>query len=264
MESKQAYSFEYFEEFDGGLPAGDRGPERAIPQPMVGPSRPLSGNAHLAGLRRASDLAREAERGRQEHPIPIRIAALDRLLGGGIRRGRLTEIFAPRPAGRFAAGLSTLAAATQTGESAALVDLADHLDPQIAETAGVDLRRLLWIRPKTLKQAACAAEMALAAGFALVVLDLGLPPLRGKLSTAFWVRLARAAETSRGALLLLAPYHLAGSVADVSVRLFSARPVWQGKGLEPRLLTGLSSFAILEKRRGGRPGEAGAFCLHVA
>jgi RecA/RadA recombinase len=38
------------------------------------------------------------------------------------------------------------------GEAVALIDLGDHFDPRVAEANGVDLRRLLWIRPKTIKK----------------------------------------------------------------------------------------------------------------
>ena len=44
------------------------------------------------------------------------------------------------------------------GEAAALIDLGDHFDPQLAEENGVDLRRLLWVRPRTVKEAVMSAE----------------------------------------------------------------------------------------------------------
>ena len=75
--------------------------------------------------------------------------------------------------------LATLAAATAAGEAAALVDLGDGFDPQFATTLEMDLRRLLWLRPVSLKQALSCAEILLGGGFPLVVLDLGSPPVRG-------------------------------------------------------------------------------------
>ena len=118
---------------------------------------------------------------------------------------RLIELSGRRSCGRFSIGIAALASATSSGEAAALVDLGSHLDPQSAEAAGVDLTRLLWVRPRKLKEAVASAEMLLATGFPLVVVDLGLPPVRGRfVPDAAWVRLTRAAHAHKAALLLLA------------------------------------------------------------
>ena len=79
--------------------------------------------------------------------------ALDRLLDGGLPRGQLVELVGGRSSGRFSTLLAVLAAATSTGEAAALVDLGDGLDPVAALMLGTDLQRLLWLRPTTLKDA---------------------------------------------------------------------------------------------------------------
>src|SRR5215467_1828343 len=72
-------------------------------------------------------------------------APLDAILGGGFPRGRISEIVGPRSSGRTRLVLGSLAQATARGALAALVDVADGLDPASAVAAGVDLRRLLWI-----------------------------------------------------------------------------------------------------------------------
>src|SRR5205814_69473 len=81
-------------------------------------------------------------------PLPIGLAPFDRLLSGGLPRGRLTELVGRRSNGRFSIVLAALASATSCGEAAALVDRGNHLDPQSAREAGVDLGRLLWARPR--------------------------------------------------------------------------------------------------------------------
>ncbi len=129
-----------------------------------------------ARLTRASDLAPLTA---PRDPIATMVPGLDRLLCGGLPRGGLVELSGRRSSGRFSIGLAALASATSSGEAAALVDLGGHLDPQSAEAAGADLTRLLWVRPARLKEAVASTEMLLAAGFPLVVADLGLAPVRG-------------------------------------------------------------------------------------
>jgi hypothetical protein len=215
-----------------------------------------------AKLTRACDLASPAS---TRDPFATKVPALDRLLSGGIPRGALTEITGRRSCGRFSIGISTLAAATSAGESAALVDLGGHLDPQSAEEAGVDLTRLLWVRPAKLKEAVASAEMLLATGFPLVVLDLGIPPVRGRsMPDAAWVRLTRAARDRRAALLLLSPYRVSGIAAETSVALDAARPAWRGAGREPRLLDGIGARLTLEKDARAREGAGAGMSLAIA
>jgi hypothetical protein len=176
--------------------------------------------------------------------------SLDRLLGGGLERGALTEIAGHRSSGRFAVALQALAAATQGGEPAALVDLGGQLDPAAAAAVGCDLERLLWARADHLRLALAAAETLLQAGFPLVVLDLGQPPVPGgRGQEAAWTRLARAAEAQRAALLVSAPYRASGTAAATVLTTRAARTAWHGKGKEPRLLAGLRTSVTLQKSR---------------
>ncbi|HXZ80183.1 MAG TPA: hypothetical protein VEG30_09655 [Terriglobales bacterium] len=77
--------------------------------------------------------------------VPFGISALDRLTGG-IPRGALTEIIGHASSGRTSLLLSLLAAMTQRQEVCAVVDVSDNFDPASAQTAGLDLPRLLWVR----------------------------------------------------------------------------------------------------------------------
>jgi hypothetical protein len=214
-----------------------------------------------AKLSRASDLPSPSAR---RETLPTRVPALDRLLDGGLPRGGCVELVARRSAGRFSIGLSTLAAATSSGEAAALVDLGGHLDPQSAEAAGVDLARLLWVRPEKVKGAVASAEMLLSTGFPLVVVDLGLPPVRGRfVPDAAWLRLARSARTRGASLFLLSPYRVSGIAADVVVAADAARPVWNGAGRAPRLLDGIAARLRLEKDAHARAGKIEEMGLRV-
>lgn len=229
-------------------------------------------------LVRAADLAGRATPRRGA--LPTAVPPLDRLLPGGLPRGALVEVTGSRSSGRFSLALSVLAAATEAGEAAALVDLGDHFDPQAAAAAGADLPRLLWARPRTLKEAFLSAEALLSAGLPLVVLDLGLVTSeislarRARHDFAF-LRLARTAGAHGAALLVLAPFRVSGPAAEAVLAVSAPRPGWsrsvsgfsgpQGGriGMAAPLLLGLSSRLSLEKLRGRRPGAVEAVALHT-
>jgi hypothetical protein len=213
-----------------------------------------------ARLTRASALSSRA--GARES-LSTGVDALDRLLSGGLPRGGFVEVVARRSSGRFSLAIAALASATSCGETAALVDVGGHLDPQSAEEAGVDLQRLLWVRPEKLKHAVAAAEMLLATGFALVVVDLGVPPVRGRfVPDAAWVRLERAARDRGAALLLLSPYRVGGT-AEAVVALDSAHPVWRGERRAPAMLSGIGARMTLQKDASAREGARGELRLTV-
>ena len=210
-------------------------------------------------LQTAAQLLQAMEQRRQRAVLATGVAPFDRLQDGGLARGAFVELAGPRSSGRFAILLAALASATRAGEAAALVDLGDHLGPGDAEAAGADLRRVLWIRPRTLKEAVMSAEMILSAGFAFVALDLGSRPLPlHRVPPSVWVRLARAAETHNGILLLTSPTPVRPASASAVVAASHARAAWQGEGDAPRLLSGIAARLSVERRRGGRLDAAAA------
>jgi hypothetical protein len=192
-----------------------------------------------------------------EDPAPPRLPTgledVDRLLGGGFPRGRLSEITGPLSSGRTSLALALAAAATDAGEVVAWVDAADALDPASLEATGVDPGRLLWVRAPGTREALRSAERLLAArGFALVVLDLE----EGAIANAeahVWMRLARAASASGTALALLGSRRRIGPFAALVVDLraarvhFAANPAW---------LEGLTTRVALVR---DRPGAAEGF-----
>jgi hypothetical protein len=196
-------------------------------------------------------------------PLVTAVPAVDELLAGGLPRGRMVEIVGGRSSGRFSTVLAALAAATRAGEAAALVDLGDGLDPQAAAALGMDLSRLLWLRPLHLKQALAATEILLGGGFPMVALDLGSPPVPsgrgGRAGEAAWLRLARAAQAQGAALLIASPYRISGIAAAAVLQAGRGRAHWLGIGMAtaagsaaaaPRLLGGLSSQMAIERCRG--------------
>jgi recA bacterial DNA recombination protein len=262
-------------------PLDPRDPLHAL-APLVDQVRSASSVAP-ASAASATTLSSAAQAARSLPPVQV-----SELLAGELPRGQLVEMVGARSSGRFSTVLAAIAAATAAGEAAALVDLGDGLDPQAAATLGVDLRRLLWLRPATLKQALAGAEILLGGGFPMVALDLGNPPVRGGRGTeAGWLRLARAARAHRAALLVASPYRVSGTAATIvlqsapagggarwlgspgargtSRKTSASRGTTRGTGAPagpggpPWLLEGLGCRVTLEKCRGrllpARPQE---------
>src|SRR2546430_10858732 len=98
-------------------------------------------------------------------------------------RGEIAEIVGGPSSGRTSHLLACLGDVVSRSETAALVDAEETFDPRSAAQAGIDLRRLLWVRCGSDRGVALrAADMLVRCpGFALVALDLGergprLPP----------------------------------------------------------------------------------------
>jgi len=253
------------------LPEAVPGKPRLVPPPpLIEPGERAEVRALRASLAArvaakvtsATELLRALDVRRRDEVLATTLEPLDALLGGGLPRGKVVEIAGYTA--RFSIALSALAAATSAGEAAALIDLGDHFDPQLAEANGVDLRRLLWIRPHTMKQAVMSAEMITATGFQLVVLDAGGHPIRGRRAPdAAWVRLARSAEAQGTAMLVSTPYPLTGTASEAVIAARGARMQWTGRGKTPRVLAGLDVKLTLEKHRHLRPGRCETLSLRT-
>ena len=190
--------------------------------------------------------------GSAPHHLPSGIAALDAVLGGGLPRGRLTELSGPRSTGRTGLACAVAARATQTGETIAWVDPEDALEPEAAAAAGIALARTLWVRPRAVPDALRAAEILLGAGgFGLVVLDLGQPVGR----TTAWPRLLHAAERSLTALLIVTPHREVGAAA-LALQVTSRQVRWSGGAGRRVLLDGIDARVTVVRNRLGRPADA--------
>lgn len=162
--------------------------------------------------------------------LPTGFAALDTILpGGGIPRGRLTELLAPAGAGKTTIARALVAATIRRGGGVAWIDATRTLDPRdfapaVATYPGVvaqqgrspwattsiggtphgtltaaELEALWVVRPSDPARASWCADLLLrSSAFTLVVLD-GAPVL----PRAVGVRLAQLARESDAALLLL-------------------------------------------------------------
>lgn len=106
-------------------------------------------------------------------PIPSGWPELDWVLGtGGFPRGRLVEVFGPEGCGKTSIGLRAAAQAQQAGGAAAYVDADFALDAGRARECGVDLERLVLVRPRSGEEALeIAAALAGSRAVDLVVVD---------------------------------------------------------------------------------------------
>ena len=149
--------------------------------------------------------------------------AIDAALGGGLRRGHLSELVGGRSSGRTSLVCRALGAAVDRGELVALVDTCDRFDPASAAALGLDLSGLLWIRETgDATRALKAMNLVLqAGGFGLVVLDLADVPLRTVRALPFttWFRLARVIEGSHTVALLMAAEHVARSSGGATIAM---------------------------------------------
>ena len=192
---------------------------------------------------RAADLEK-----RVFESVPTGIAPLDALTGG-LPRGAITEIFGPPSSGRTSAMVSILAEATAQDEVCALVDGNDAFDPQSGSAAGLDLKRLLWIRCHKLDQVMKSTDLLLqGGGFGRVVMDLTDLPLSHlrSVSLASWFRFQRVIEKTPTALVVISPESMVKSAAALVLQLEMKDTEWT------TLLSGRNVKAeIVRSRRSG-------------
>ncbi len=173
----------------------------------------------------------------------IDVPDLDAALGGGLRRGHLSEIAGPRSCGRTTVLCHALAAATARGEVTALIDAMDRFDPMSAAAAGVDLSHLLWVRETgDLGRAVKAMNLVLqAGGFGLVALDLAdvSPHVVRQVPYTTWIRLARAVEGSQTVALVVGAERTTRSAGGVTIALDAPSPRWAGRSDRSRRLYGV-------------------------
>lgn len=85
--------------------------------------------------------------------IPTGSISLDLALGGGVPRGRVTEIYGPESSGKTTLTLHVIAEVQKLGGQAAFIDAEHALDPEYARKIGVDVDNLLISQPDSGEQA---------------------------------------------------------------------------------------------------------------
>lgn len=231
---------------------------------------PSAAIAQLTSLLQTRRLDRTVVGGERMDPdtlVSTGISALDEVLGGGWRRGELSEVFGDRSSGRTTVLVSTLATAARQDEVVALIDPFDRFDPESAEVTGLALEHVLWVRGPALtsplrapspgvrrpgggvslvvEQAITLGVRALdlvirAGGFAVAALDLADVParrVRDLLPWSTWMRLARANEGQRTVCLLTGDGPIGRSPRGASIAIAGQRR-WTGDSPQSRRFDG--------------------------
>jgi recombination protein RecA len=150
-------------------------------------------------------------------------------LAGGLPRGGLTEICGPPCSGRTSLLVAALASRTADAEACALIDGRDAFDPHSAELAGVELKRLLWVRCRNIDQALRATDLLLqGGGFGMVALDLGdIPPETVRyVPLNAWFRFRRAVEDTPTIFMVLEQEPNAKTCASLVLRMGALAAEW--------------------------------------
>jgi hypothetical protein len=246
---------------------------------------PKSRNWKLPGIMLASRLG--------DRPRPAMaasgVAAVDALTGG-FPRGALTEICGAASSGRTSLLLAAMAQATARGEVVALVDAGDCFDPASAEAAGVDLKRVLWVRCNNFRlpisdcrmarkqsaignrksaiygpveQALKATDLLLqAGGFGMVVVDCGDVPeqVARRVPLTSWFRFRRAVEHTDTVLLAMTREACAKSCASLVLKLTADGRRLTADPPHAQLLSGLEIRAevLRDAVQGKKPVQSAA------
>jgi hypothetical protein len=234
----------------------------------------------IAQIPEFSGVFRGRELTRKDRKLTCGIASVDALIGGGIPRGRISEITGRPGSGRTTLAAAFAAQATRRGETAAWIDTGHALDPASLGEAGVDLARMLWAslagyvpreadssggwsyrrrRRSGLSRenlALKAAETVLeAGGFGLVVVDFGERPRA--IAPAAALRLARAAERGGAAVIAIAPYRMCGTFAALSVAMRRRRAAFgRIHAGSPATFDGIAIEATVARNKLGGSGAS--------
>src|SRR3989475_9521991 len=152
--------------------------------------------------------------------IPTGSLALDVALGGGIPRGRITEIFGPEMAGKSTVAMHIIAQAQRAGGLSAYIDVEHALDPTFAGAIGINIEDLLISQPDTGEQALEICEALVRSNAVDVIIvdsvaalvpraeiegDMGdsLPGLQARLMSQALRKLAGAINRSRTSVIFI-------------------------------------------------------------
>lgn len=170
-------------------------------------------------------------------------------------KGSISEVFGQRSSGKTAFLHGVLAEATADGECCAVVDVRNAFDPFSAESNGVDLRKLLWVKgcggtEQAFKSAfQCIDLLVHAGGFGVVVLDLSdvAPSQLNSIPLSYWYRFRLAVQNTPTRLLVAGDMPLAKSCSRMQLETRREGIAWKGPVLE-------GIVSSIESRKGrGRP-----------
>jgi len=185
------------------------------------------------------------------------VPRLDDALGGGLRKGTLTEIGTPPDtAGCLTILNAVLCASALERRPIALIDGGDGFDPQPVDPAV--LAHLLWVRCRNTAQFFKAADLLLRDGnLPIVLMDLrgsGRAELK-RIPNTTWYRLQRIAGQSAVACLIATPWFMVSS-AHCRVQIQGAFRVGDLDRPLEELLAAMEFQVVRRQGLGGNIAEA--------
>ena len=194
--------------------------------------------------------ARPSRPPRSGGAIATGVAGIDAALGGGLPRGRVTELIsAAAGSGGELVFASLLAGTRQARMRVALVDAADGFAPKSFRPDL--LRHLLWVRARSLAEAmACADVLVRDGNYGVLVLDVRGIPARAlrQQPNGIWHRLRLAAEQHPAAVLVQSS---AAVVRSAPWRLVLREPAALAALRRPRAERAAALAPELERGQGG-------------
>jgi len=190
---------------------------------------------------------------------------LDAALGiGGLPRGRITEIIGPATSGKVTLAAKVLSAAQREKEAlVAWLDLSNSCDPDYLHRCGLDLDRLLIVRPRDAADAlAIALHLVESKALAALVFEslplfgpgpADLAPIDQGLLTGTLERLAAAVTLTASVVIFLTEPHAQSRTLahGATVRLAIRRERWITRGPDVR---GYEGQVEIVKHKLGRAG----------
>ena len=147
--------------------------------------------------------------------LTTKLLFLDEVLGGGFPQGAITELISPQPSAGSASLIhALLECAERDRYFFALIDGRDSFDPSGFGPGNPSLRHLLWVRCSKAYEAIKATDLLLRDGnFPLVILDLGLQPLKRTAQTSAndLVSVATAGRSNFHACLIMSRQSMVNS-----------------------------------------------------
>jgi hypothetical protein len=143
------------------------------------------------------------------------IAAIDRLLEGGIPKAAITVLTGPAGAGRMTIAARALAEETRATKPVAWVDGKGTLYPPALAQAGVDLSRLLIVRGVRERALFAIEQILESQAFGLVVAS----GLETNLSQLGLRRVQTAGEKANASTLFLLDPHASASITNAALKL---------------------------------------------
>ena len=182
-----------------------------------------------------------------ERMLPVAGALGALLPGGGVRRGATVAVDGALGAGATSVGFALAAAATSTGEWAAIVDPHGTWGARAAAEAGVELERCAVIRRCPADRWSTAVA-ALLDGVALVVAAV---PLHLRFGDAR--RLVARARERASVLVAVGPWP-----ADAVLRVYAESSTWSGLGAGCGLLDARDMGVRIEAKGAPARGQVRA------